>query len=84
MRAYNIYKFIFYELKYAIYRLIPMKHREINELFTKKDKSQRLSLFDYFTIHFNSVSDTKKAPTQQYSVKQGPLLRLQGLEPWTP
>ncbi len=49
-RIYEIPKFIFYALGYAIERILSMSRKGINSLFPKKGKSQQLNLFEHFKI----------------------------------
>lgn len=49
-RIYEMPKFIFYALGYAIERVLSMSRKGINSLFPKKVKSQQLNLFEYFKI----------------------------------
>jgi len=49
-RIYEIPKFIFYALGYAIERILSMSRKGINSLFPKKGKSQELNLFEHFKI----------------------------------
>ena len=49
-RIYEIPKFIFYALGYAIERVLSMSRKGINSFFTKKVKSQQLNLFEHFKI----------------------------------
>lgn len=49
-RIYEIPKFIFYALGYAIERILSMSRKGINGFFPKKGKSQQLNLFKHFKI----------------------------------
>lgn len=49
-RIYEIPKFIFYALGYAIERVLSMSRKGINGFFPKKSKSQQLNLFKHFKI----------------------------------
>lgn len=49
-RIYEIPKFIFYALGYAIERILSMSRKGINSFFPKKGKSQQLNLFEHFKI----------------------------------
>lgn len=49
-RIYEVPKFIFYALGYAIERVLSMNRKGINGFLVKKDKSQQLNLFEHFKI----------------------------------
>ncbi len=49
-RIYEIPKFIFYALGYAIERVLSMSRKGIKDFLPKKVKSQQLNLFDHFKI----------------------------------
>jgi len=49
-RIYEIPKFIFYALGYAIERILSMSRKGIHVFFPKKGKSQQLDLFKHFKI----------------------------------
>jgi len=49
-RIYEIPKFIFYALGYAIERVLSMSRKGINGFYTKKVKSKQLNLFEHFKI----------------------------------
>ncbi len=49
-RIYEIPKFIFYALGYALERVLSMSRKGINNFFPKRVKSQQLNLFEYFKI----------------------------------
>ena len=49
-RIYEVPKFIFYALGYAIERILSMSRKGINGFFAKKVKSQQLNLFEHFKI----------------------------------
>ena len=54
-RIYEIPKFIFYALGYAIEHVFSMSRNGINELFPKKVQSQQLNLFKYFKIEVSGA-----------------------------
>lgn len=49
-RIYEVPKFIFYAIGYAIERVLSMNRKGINNFFPSKNKSQQLNLFEYFKI----------------------------------
>ena len=49
-RIYDMPKFIFYALGYAIERVLSMTHSGIKGFFQKKEQSQQLTLFECFGI----------------------------------
>ena len=49
-RIYEVPKFIFYALGYAIERVLSMSRKGINGFLTKKVKSQQMNLFEHFKI----------------------------------
>ncbi len=49
-RIYEVPKFIFYALGYAMERVLSMSRKGINGFLTKKSKSQQLNLFEHFKI----------------------------------
>lgn len=49
-RIYEIPRFIFYALGYALERVLSMNRKRINNFLPKKVKSQQMNLFDYFKI----------------------------------
>lgn len=49
-RIYEIPKFVFYALGYAIERVLSMSRRGINGFFLPKVRSQQLNLFEHFKI----------------------------------
>ena len=49
-RIYEIPKFIFYALGYALERILSMSRKGIRSFFPKKAKSQQLNLFEHFKI----------------------------------
>ena len=49
-RIYEIPKFIFYALDYAMERVLSMSRNGISGFFPKKVKSQQLNLFEHFKI----------------------------------
>lgn len=49
-RIYEVPKFIYYALGYAIKRVLSTSRKGINGLPSKKGKSQQLNLFDHFKI----------------------------------
>ncbi len=49
-RIYEVPKFIFYALGYAIERVLSMSRKGIKDFLPKKVKSQQLNLFEYFKI----------------------------------
>lgn len=49
-RIYEVPRFIFYALGYAIERVLSMSRKGINSFLAKKVKSQQLNLFEYFKI----------------------------------
>jgi len=49
-RIYEIPKFLFYALGYAIERVLSMGRKGINGFFSKKVKSQQMNLFEHFKI----------------------------------
>ena len=49
-RIYEVPKFIFYAIGYAIERVLSMSRKGIGGLLTKKGKSQQLNLFEHFKI----------------------------------
>lgn len=49
-RIYEIPKFIFYALGYAIERVLSMSRKGINGFFPKRVRSQQLNLFEHFKI----------------------------------
>ena len=49
-RIYEIPKFIFYALGYALERVLSMSQNRISSFFPKKAKSQQLNLFEHFKI----------------------------------
>lgn len=49
-RIYEIPKFIYYALGYAIERVLSMSRKSINGFLPRKVKSQQLNLFEHFKI----------------------------------
>lgn len=49
-RIYDVPKFVFYALGYAIERVLSMSRSSINKWITPKVKSQQLNLFEHFKI----------------------------------
>ena len=49
-RIYEVPKFIFYALGYAIERVLSMSRKRINSLLPKRGKSQQLNPFEHFKI----------------------------------
>ncbi len=49
-RIYEVPKFIFYALGYAVKRVLSMSRKGIKDFLPKKVKSQQLNLFDHFKI----------------------------------
>ena len=49
-RIYEIPKFIFYALGYALERILSMSRNGINSFFPKKVRSQQMNLFEHFKI----------------------------------
>lgn len=54
-RIYEVPKFIFYALGYAIERVLSMSRKGINGFLTKKVKSQQMNLFEHFKIEDTGV-----------------------------
>lgn len=49
-RIYDVPKFVFYALGYAMERVLSMSRSGINGWLAKKVKSQQINLFEYFKI----------------------------------
>ena len=55
-RIYEVPKFIFYALGYAINRVLGMSRTGIQAFLTKKVKSQQMNLFEHFKIEDTGAS----------------------------
>jgi len=54
-RIYEVPKFIFYALGYAINRVLGMSRTGIQGFLTKKVKSQQMNLFEHFKIEDTGI-----------------------------